>query len=185
MRRVASTAMLLSCVALVGCSSDNVTGPGSSTARWTRASAGLPGSGAGIALTTSGTVHVLGTDFEGVFRSTDDGVTWSPPSSPPGNSTILSLVSRGTLVVAGTGDGVFRSMDRGVTWTAAAVQPTQSYIMALASSGMSMLAGTGSGVFRSMDDGRTWRPTLTQPGELVVSDLEGRLVRLPIPPEAR
>ena len=157
MRRMASLSMVLSCVALVGCSNDTVTGPGSSTARWTRTSAGLPGAGTGSALTTSGTVHVLGT-MEGVFRSTDDGISWSAPSSPPANSSILSLVSRGALVVAGTGDGVFRSTDRGVTWSPATVQPTQTWIMSLTSSGMSMLAGTGNGVFRSIDDGTEFFP---------------------------
>jgi len=65
-----------------------------------------------------------GTD--GVWKSTDQGVTWTKTSSglptTSGTSTVYALLldpSRTSTLYAGTGEGVYKSVNSGQTWTAA------------------------------------------------------------------
>ena len=52
----------------------------------------------------------------GVFRSTDNGFTWTAVNNGLTDSMVMSLAVSGTSVFAGTEKGVFRSMDNGENW---------------------------------------------------------------------
>ncbi len=110
-----------------------------------------------------------GTD-DGVFVSTDHGITWDPANVGIPKPTfyyhvpVSGLVVKGNSVFASTwGSGIFRSTDDGATWTLA--NTTNYSFEALATVGSDVFAvafndqgkpSTG-GVFISKDNGETWQ----------------------------
>jgi|WetSurMetagenome_2_1015567.scaffolds.fasta_scaffold07226_3 photosystem II stability/assembly factor-like uncharacterized protein len=101
----------------------------------------------------------LGTFYEGVYRSTDAGQTWSKTSMGPGNVGKFLNVNGSGLYVTTYNWGVFRSTDNGVTWT-----PrnnginTQSVCndIIIGPAGALFVGTSLSGVFKSTDAGETW-----------------------------
>ena len=111
----------------------------------------------------SGTTLFAGTYADGVFRSTDNGQSWTAVNTGLTNKSVWALATIGANVFAGTeGDGVFRSTDNGANWTAInAGLPRDGdgaiYSYALAANGTSLFAGViGEALFRSEDNGQTW-----------------------------
>jgi hypothetical protein len=88
----------------------------------------------------------------GVFRSTDNGATWTEVSSGLTNRLVQTLVRNGPgQLFAGTQAGVFRSTDNGDLWEPVNTGLTFPNIQSLSfnSSGV-LFAGTfGGGVFRT------------------------------------
>ena len=115
--------------------------------------------------TDPATAIATGSDFSGVYRTRDFGVTWSP-FDVAGNESVSSI-----LFDAGGSSALFaavyslngapallRSADLGATWNEIAAGPPGETIDALAFPGSTMLAGFfASGVFRSTDSGLSWR----------------------------
>jgi len=95
----------------------------------------------------------------GVFRSTNNGVSWGPTGLM--NYEIWSLAVAGTRLFAGTyGNGIFLSTNSGETWTLLDNRFEIADVRALAVCGTRIFAGTaGGGVFRSTDNGNTWTQT--------------------------
>ncbi len=70
------------------------------------------------ALAVSGTNIFAGADGDGVFRSTNNGTTWTLVSTGITNTRIFALATSGTNLYAGTfGGGVFLSTNNGTNWT--------------------------------------------------------------------
>jgi hypothetical protein len=122
----------------------------------------------GTSITSPSTLYA-GFLGDGVFRSTDDGISWAPVND--GLTSTLAKTVRAFLtpqtgpVLAGTAHGLYR-LD-GTTWSAVAQGPeadpahpknlNQSIESLLAPTGGNMLAGTaGAGVWTSSDSGATW-----------------------------
>ena len=60
-----------------------------------------------------------GTYGGGVYRSNDNGLSWTAVNNGLTDSFVLSLAVRGNTLFAGTSEhGVFRSTDNATTWTA-------------------------------------------------------------------
>ena len=109
--------------------------------------------------------HILGGV---VFRSTDNGDSWTPVNNglDCGNIWSLAIIPVGTIFAgkAGYGTGVDRSTDNGDSWTLANIGLTSTDVSALAVNGSNyhVFAGTHSimgkegGMFRSTDSGDTW-----------------------------
>ena len=65
---------------------------------------------------TAGLIYA-GTNGQGVYRSTDNGKTWSAPNAGLGDRNIRALLANpGMLLAATQGGGIYRSSDNGQSW---------------------------------------------------------------------
>jgi len=93
---------------------------------------------------------------EGVFRSSDNGDSWTPINTGLTNPFIeaININSSGD-ILAGTNGGVFRSTNNGDNWTK--IQSEQVIYAIATSSANAIFAGSwGNGIFRSIDNGNNW-----------------------------
>jgi len=129
------------------------------SAQWTRTNGPE-----GVAVSTMANINGIiyaGTEVNGIYASTDDGLTWVARNSGIETYGISSIISFQGYIFAGTrGGGVYRSSDGGLTWTA----PTNGktlYVTSLVANDPFIFAGAGSlGVYRSSDNGVTWEQKL-------------------------
>lgn len=110
-------------------------------------------------LVQSGTSLLAGTSGGGVFRSTDDGNTWTSSSMGLTEGDVRALAVSGSYTFVGTwGGGVHRSSDEGVSWRSANTGMPQYLITSVAALGTTVFAGTcNNGTMRSTDNGATWK----------------------------
>jgi len=124
-------------------------------AQWTLT--GGPNGGAVTSFAVCRGFLFAGASADGVFRSRDDGATWTAVTSGLTNTGVWTLAVDDTVLFAGTyGGGVFRSFDCGNTWTAASDGLTDVFVLALVFDGSSLYAGTIGGLFQSTDRGVSW-----------------------------
>src|SRR5262245_20391403 len=135
--------------------------PAQVAARW-RQTSGPEGAGI-TTLLSNGPNLFAGTSAGVVFRSTDQGESWTAINEGLPGVRIDSLAAVGANIFAGTaGVGVFRLNYHDERWVAVNSGLTNLGINALAVSGTYIVAGTrGSGVFRSLDKGESWTPVNT------------------------
>jgi len=119
--------------------------------------AGLPEDVSVFALATSGENLFAGTQYDGIFRSTNNGASWTPVSNglPPDNldsrvpETINCITTAGRNVFAAPDNlGVCRSTNNGSSWRAVNTGLTNTNVRSLAISGTNVFAGAGNGVWR-------------------------------------
>jgi hypothetical protein len=118
-----------------------------------------------IVATTSIAINSIGDIFagtfnSGVYRSTDDGGSWSVINQGLGNLEIRALIihSNGNIFIGTLFGGVFRSTNNGDNWVSTNQGITNSQILTLrTNSAGDIFAGTeGGGVFRSTNNGDNW-----------------------------
>jgi photosystem II stability/assembly factor-like uncharacterized protein len=109
------------------------------------------------ALAASATSVFAGSADDGIFRSIDNGKTWTKINQGLVDLSVWSLAMSGQNILAGTvGHGVFISKDGGQSW--AATNLKNERVDSLAANGATVLAGTeGGGVWISTDSGLTWK----------------------------
>lgn len=107
-----------------------------------------------VSLEDGGSTNIFaGTNYAGVFRSADNGISWAPASNglPLNTAQGYSYPLINTLIVippdifAGTPNGVFRSSDNGASWTAVNDGLTTTNITSLAVSGTDLVGGSVNG----------------------------------------
>jgi len=110
------------------------------------------------ALALSGTNVFAGTWLKGVFRSTDNGASWSASNVGLTGKLVSALAVNGANLFAATQDsGVFLSTNNGGNWTPINNGLTSALVTAFGISGTSVFAGTSSGgVFLSTNNGTSW-----------------------------
>jgi photosystem II stability/assembly factor-like uncharacterized protein len=105
----------------------------------------------------SGSYLFAGTSSKGVYRSSDQGATWTAANSGVENANVLSFAKDQTYLYAGTNTGVYRSSNNGATWTVANNGIQTQLVTNMVIGGGFLFAGTaGQGVYRSPDQGNTW-----------------------------
>ena len=116
-----------------------------------------------ICTLNDGTI-LVSTQYDGIFRSADGGLSWSRKWISRDNDIRSITKSDKSVVFAGAyRDGVFRSTDAGETWTNTSLAPHLILSVLYTSRGV-LLAGSDSTLFRSTDNGETWSsiPDLSQ-----------------------
>ena len=145
--------------------SASVTGAIAVSAKWARTSG--PEGGTIFTLLSAPPVSYAATSG-GVYRSTDNGQSWTQFSDGLSDaaSLVYSLETFGGALFAGTGDGLFRRGASDSVWTranqSAAGIVSNAKIFELRAIGGVLFAGLeGQGFHRSLDGGQTWTPTLS------------------------
>ena len=102
----------------------------------------------------------VGTEI-GVFRSTNNGLSWSgigPEGIIVNSLAIRSVNQSGIYLFAGTLFGVYLSTDGGTNWNKVSFGLSNLVINCLALSDTNLFAGTENGVFLSPTNGNYWMP---------------------------
>jgi len=109
---------------------------------------------AGGAITTivarGGTI-VVGVDTMGIYRSVNNGSTWSPANSGMSQRRVraLAMLPNSTIYAGTAGGGVFRSRDFGGSWLPSNTGLGDMNVQAMIPFGANtLLAGTSAGVYR-------------------------------------
>ncbi len=95
----------------------------------------------------------------GMFRSTDDGATWTviQDGLGYGQTTVTGLTLVGTKLFASTLAGVVRSTDGGNSWsTVTGTGDINDATSSIAAHDSTILVGWAGGIIRSTDGGNTW-----------------------------
>lgn len=129
---------------------------------WTKkAFAGVPFTAFFRNLWAAGPNLLAGTSNAAVYKSTDDGASWTASSTGmTATADIAYFATKGTDVYAATSlvasfDTVYRSTNNGANWTATTFfTGKKDYITANA--GAVFVSTTTNGVHRSTDNGATW-----------------------------
>ncbi len=131
---------------------------GNLSAQWVQTNG--PYGGTINAIVSNGSYLYSATSGAGVFRSSDNGSTWSPSSSGVlGLSGVYTVAASGTTLFAASGYGIFRSTDNGDNWTIVDSEITS--IESFAVAGADIFAHNDSIIFRSTDNGSTWQPVFS------------------------
>ena len=122
-----------------------------------------PHNGNVVALACNSSEQVFAGTFEGLFRSTDDGINWQLLDIGSDNVTrsIYSLaVDSNDHLFAGSYASVFRSMDGGENWVKLSNGLADALLilsLAINNANGHLFAGSKQGVvFRSIDNGESW-----------------------------
>ncbi|MFI5201395.1 MAG: T9SS type A sorting domain-containing protein [Candidatus Kapaibacterium sp.] len=125
---------------------------------WTSVAAkGLPFTGIG-----NEALWVIGKDIllrrsGGIYRTSDNGSSWTTFNTSFTSNTINAIVSSGINIFAGTDrDGVFLSTDNGTSWTAVNSGLLNTYVKTLSIIGTTLFAGTEIGGFFTTSNGTQW-----------------------------
>ncbi len=124
------------------------------------------------------TVLLAGTSA-GVFRSTDEGLTWNRPSSGTITRSVVSMASHSIrpdsaiILAATSGAGVYRSTDWGQTWQQSNTGLPDRNVYSVTIAEVSpentvALVATNSGLFRSTNNGLNWSPPGASEGSVQI-----------------
>jgi len=114
-----------------------------------------PDGGSMLSLANLNSYTFTGTS-NGVFSTTDNGLTWTAANTGIQRKSITSLAALGNNIFAGTSfNGVYMSANNGATWTQSNTGLLDTIIIALFSTGNGIYASTSTGVYYSMN-GQNW-----------------------------
>lgn len=95
----------------------------------------------------------MGTEENGLYRSTDGGSTWTALIA----NGIYSLAAVGSSILVGTkGDGVSRLSNNGASWQRVNADFSKRDVYVFAVNGDTVFAGAGADVWHSTDGGMHW-----------------------------
>ncbi len=130
---------------------------------WAGASSSVPESNVGaFTITNNGSLLLGVKGSNGLYRSTDDGVSWTLTNFPM-NYRVYSLTVAANNIFAGTAeylDGIYKSVDDGATWQKLSNASTSYEYYSngiLTSDGKLLIGVLGIGIYGSTDMGNTWQ----------------------------
>jgi len=107
-------------------------------------------------ITSIGSKMYAGT-ANGVFKSEDNGLTWTYGGTMDlGNISILDVAATGDNIFAATSNGVYLSTDNCLSWTLMNNGLQTTSVSSLLLNGSDIYAGTTAGVYKSTDFGLNW-----------------------------
>ncbi len=109
--------------------------------------------------TSIGQAFFMGTSYDGVYKSTDNGSTWLPANTGMGPKSVKTLaVTQSSFLVAGAYTaGFYKSTDNGLNWNKSVNGfPAGSLVWTMCNSNNGLLAGTGDGLYKTTDSGTWW-----------------------------
>jgi hypothetical protein len=135
------------------------------TGQWEK-TAGPPGITTNVIFEANDIVYA-GTQTQGVYKSTDNGLSWVAANAGIERTSISDMIASGANLLAAvkadcpTALNIFKSTDNGTTWTGTAGL-AGNIVNSLAIKGSTVWAFFGalpnnSGVARSTDNGNTWQ----------------------------
>jgi hypothetical protein len=127
-------------------------------AQWVQMSNGIGDSIMVYSSASSGVNILVGIEFNGVYKSTDNGSNWTQTSI--NNQAVFSFATSINKVFAGTNhNGVYLSTNNGTSWIQTSLN--NRIVVSLAIKGNNIFAGTNAnGLYISNDNGTTWTQTL-------------------------
>ena len=132
-------------------------------ATWACIGEGIPGGGGSVVVADPrrpGILYVASGQGEGIWRSEDDGASWSPPTQTFATITIAVSPADPSFLYAGTTTGVAYSEDGGRSWGLKNEGLPAGWVYSLAADpidGRTVYAASSeNGVFKSTDGGMTW-----------------------------
>jgi photosystem II stability/assembly factor-like uncharacterized protein len=151
------------------------------TAPWEK-TAGPPGIQINVIFKANNIVYA-GTEMQGVYKSTDNGLSWVPANAGIERASISDIIVSGSNLLAAAKSScssylnIFKSTDNGATWSGTsglAGNVVHSFVIKGASVWATFAAlPKNSGIARSTDNGNTWQVVpsiITNAGEAIVSD---------------
>lgn len=123
-------------------------------------------------------VFYICTRFDGVFRTADNGLTWTKlDAGLVGDARrVRELVTFGDALYAGTHDGLYRLSVGSLVWEKVASFPAGNIVFSVTTDGQTLFAGTGQGLFTS-SDGNLWSRAPNFPNTIVYDIVStGRLL---------
>jgi len=110
-----------------------------------------------VQVIASGNDIYAATNGHGIFKSQNNGSTWTALAPITGSSNIYSVAKAGNHLFAGTaGIGVYKSGDDGTTWAEVNEGLTSKTIHMLTPVGNNLFAATSNGLFISKNNGSNW-----------------------------
>ncbi|HEY9164620.1 MAG TPA: T9SS type A sorting domain-containing protein [Candidatus Kryptonia bacterium] len=96
---------------------------------------------------------------DGIYRSTDEGLSWSGTANPP-SFQISAMVTFGNKIFAGAVGGLYVSTDRASSWVSSDSGRMAGLVNCIVTDGSYIYVGSNSGgVYISADSGTTWTQT--------------------------
>ena len=113
-----------------------------------------------LALQETPSGNLLAGTPDGLFYSSDDGISWKEvPDKTLASAQINCLASDGKYLYAGVGmNGIYRSSDDGINWSqlSQGLQPALLGVKDILPYQGKIYAGTTNGIFLSLDSALTW-----------------------------
>ncbi len=121
--------------------------PGSLKAQWVETDGPYSSyGGTASSLLSIGPDVFAGTFQDGVFLSTDKGVTWTPVSTGMINGSVNCMALSGTDIFAGTDNGIYMSSNRGTSWSGVGAGGVVFYVESIAATDTTVFAGSSTGI---------------------------------------
>lgn len=126
-------------------------------AQWVSSSEGLFG-GKINSVYYDGTAAYACTNFNGIYKSVDNGDNWIYSASGITSKSVLTLIRHNSFLFAGTdGSGIYRSSDNGSSWQNCTSGIPNQKVNCFYQEDSIIFAGTdGSGIYVSTNSGNSW-----------------------------
>lgn len=140
------------------------------SAEWRQGRSGLPSNLRVAEVSASQAVALFRSEDGSLFRSTDNGVTWSPAAREitllrPATSCVV--VQSSFALFGAAGGELYRSFDAGGSWQRLSSFPESCGIHFIGFAGELLVVGSASGAYTSANNGATWQLAIQSPGRVV------------------